>query len=177
MAALTLPTSLEMGVNAIVCLRNPLAHAASFKRRRWSGEVQAVYPNYRAAYGPVDEVERLLTRNHSLTSVETAAILWHLIYSLLERLLHEELGYSGRLMIMSSTALESRIERRAQLAGEDDTAPKKVHQWERSVRATNSYWMSALHPEEVCFVNELNGEIFARLEQSSHWNAKNAIWL
>jgi hypothetical protein len=41
-----------------------------------------------------------------------------------------------------------------------------VHEWRRSVAATNTYWKNTLTNDEVQFVQGLNGWIFAALEEA-----------
>ncbi len=188
MAAFAVPAVLAHGIPTIMCMRSPLAHAASFKRRGWTVDIPAIYPQYRECYGPVAEIEALLARNPRPDSLIGASMLWHLAYRLAYRTLRGDFGpVSAPYMIVSATDLEDdelgvyrdlygaldlpfegralkRLQDRVGKAVHDTSSTSKTHDWNRSVSATNSYWKQTLDTEEVVFVQKLNAWIFEALE-------------
>jgi hypothetical protein len=191
MAALAVPAVLAAGVPTLLCLRNPLAHAASFKRKGWRGDIASIYPNFQSVYGALPGIERLLASRDRLTSVESASLLWHMIYSIAQRIVQGEFGaLPAKLFVISGTALEANeievyrqayyalgltfegrprqsLESRARRAVKEIGDPRRTHNWGRSISTTNSYWSSVLTEGETAFVSELNAGIFASLESAS----------
>jgi hypothetical protein len=188
MAAFALPAVLAHGVPTVLCVRSPLAHAASFKRKGWTVDVGSIYPNFRQCYGPVPVLEGILGGKRNLDSVTTASMLWHMVYLLAYRVSRGEFGnFPASFMLVSATQLEinemqvysdiyncldlpfegqprRKLEQRAGLAIEDSGRTTRTHDWRRSVSATNSYWKKTLSDEEIVFVSGLNSWIFEALE-------------
>lgn len=189
MAAFAVPAILAHGVPTVMCVRSPLAHAASFKRRGWKVDAAAIYPQYRECYGAIPEIEALLARHARPSSFIGASMLWHLVYRLAWRTLRGDFGpIATPYLIVSATGLEDdelgiyrniydrlglafegqarkRLEARVGNAVHDTGMAAKTHDWKRSVSATNSYWKETLDSEEVVFVQKLNGWIFQALDE------------
>jgi hypothetical protein len=187
-AAFAVPAVLARGIPAVICVRSPLAHAASFKRKGWKVEFDAIYWNFRDYYGPAPEIERLLASDRKPLGVANASMLWHLIYWHACRVFRGEFGrFSAPLLLVSGTELEANelqvyrniyesldlpfdgrprrsLEKRAGQAIEDVGETTKTHDWGRSVSATNSYWKQTLDDSEIEFVQQLNSRIFDELE-------------
>ena len=188
MAAFAVPAVLSHGIPTVICIRNPLAHAASFKRKGWVADIASIYPNFRDCYGVVPEIEKLLAANREPDSVASASMLWHLVYSLAYRTSRGEFGpLSAPLLLISGTELEANemqlycqmyeklglpfegrprrlLEERCGQAVEDLGETTKTHDWRRSVSATNTYWKQTLSEEEIDSVQALNSGIFEELE-------------
>jgi hypothetical protein len=188
MASFAIPAVLSRGVPTVLCIRSPLAHAASFKRKGWKVDIAAIYPNFRSCYGAIPEIEKFTASNRITWSVASASMLWHMVYSLAYRTSRGEFGQpSAPLMLISGTELEAdeievyrqtyealglpfegrprrSLEARAGQAVADSGGPTKTHDWRRSVSATNSYWKQTLNEAEIEFVQKLNAPIFDKLE-------------
>jgi hypothetical protein len=201
MAALAVPAVLASGIPTVVCMRSPLAHAASFKRKNWQGDIKSIYPNFRSVYGSLPEVERFLAKREELTSVEAASLLWNMIYSLVAGTMKGQFGeLPTKLILMSGTALEANeievyrraynvfglpfegyprrvLESRARQAVQDIGDPRKTHDWSRSVGVTNSYWSTVLTGDEIALVTDLNAEIFTVLEGGPQGPQEHAVRL
>ena len=188
MAAFAVPSVLSHGIPTVICIRSPLAHAASFKRKGWTADIASIYPHFRDCYGAVPEIERLIAADQKPKSVASASMLWHLVYLLAYRTSCGEFGrFSVPLLLISGTELEANemqvycrmyenlglpfegrprrwLEGRAGQAVEDSGGATRTHDWRRSILATNSYWKHTLTDEEVEFVHKLNSRIFQKLE-------------
>lgn len=188
MAALAVPSVLSLGIPTVICLRDPLATAASFKRRGWKGDASSVYPRFRDNYGAVPAIERLSSRIRTMNCVGNAAMLWHMVYLLAHRVVDGQFGsLPGNLHLVSGAALETdeinvyrqtfevldlpfdgrprrRLEARVRQAVHEAGDPARVHDWQRTLSATNSYWSDVLSAEEVELVQELNLGIYNALE-------------
>jgi hypothetical protein len=199
MASFAVPAVVAHGIPTVICVRSPLAHAASFKRKGWKVDIAAIYPNYRECYGAVPEIERMLERYQPADSVLGASMLWHLVYRLSYRTARGDFGrYAAPLKIVTGDELESdelgvyrdlydclglafegkarkRLEERVGRAVHDTAKPSKTHDWNRSVSATNSYWKETLDPKEILAVQKLNGWIYEALESLGVLAAKSKL--
>lgn len=188
MAAFAVPAVLSHGIPTVICVRSPLAHAASFKRKGWTVDIASIYPNFRDCFGAVPEIERFIAADRKPKSVASASMLWHMVYLLAYRTSRGEFGrFSAPLLLISGAELEVNemqvyrkmyeslglpfegrprrwLEGRASRAVEDSGGATRTHDWRRSVSATNSYWKHTLSDEEVEFVQGLNSWIFEELE-------------
>jgi hypothetical protein len=198
MAALAVPAILASGIPTVMCVRSPLAHAASYKRRRWSVDIAPVYANFRACYGPVPIIESRFAADREPTNTESAAMLWHLIYLLALRLLRGCYGsFSVPLLLVMGSELEAneielyrrvyerlelsfegrprrQLEARMRRAAGREPGATKVHDWDRSIAGLNSYWKDVLGQEEVAMVAEMNSGIFQALEAMNADSAQAA---
>ncbi|MBA3516229.1 MAG: hypothetical protein H0T75_00900 [Rhizobiales bacterium] len=187
MAALAVPAVLTFGFPTVICIRSPVAHAASFKRQGWKVNVRPIYSAFRSVYGELPSVERILSRETSLTSAKSASLMWNIIYAVAARAARGEFGQTpGKLLMIGGKELEVNevqvyrllyselglafegrphrlIEARARSATDDVGDPKRTHNWQRSVATTNTYWREVLDAEEIGFASELNSRLYEEL--------------
>lgn len=185
-AVFAVPDILKAGIPIVVTMRPPLAHAASYKRLGWQTCLQPIYERYAKKYGPDQYIERVLTLNgnESFSAVQSAAIVWRMVYSIIAKHQHDE-----DLHLIQSDDLErdeietySRIfdglslpfqnashylEARSRRSTGQYRAPKATHDWNRSVHHTNTYWKSMLSPDEIDEVNQATHDVKRLFNESS----------
>lgn len=175
------PKAASAGFRAVVTVRPPHAHAASFKRLGWICPVAELYARYREAFGDIPELEPRFERAAG-TPAGSATILWRMIY---EQFCPDACpvhsGDSIYLLNMQATATDevAAYERLFQWLGEDmpertrrkiaarATATRvalpakgRVHDWNRSASQANSYWPNVLDDSEVSLVDAVNGALW-----------------
>jgi hypothetical protein len=186
-AVLSAGAAADAGLKVIVCIRSPEAIAASYKRVGWVSKGREIFGRYRDRFGEAPAVERLL-RSHSVaTPVESASLLWHLIYRQIlvdaarqpnillvdpGRLEQDEEAEYRRLFHHVGIAPTDKViaairsRTRSRRTGEGEQNPRNVHDWSRSIAETNSYWRRTLTDDEIGFVRELNSDVWSRLQDA-----------
>lgn len=185
-AAFLAPLAASKGVDVVICLRSPEAHAASFKRLSWRPIAAEVYDRYRALHGPLAGIEALQRhRELSARPVIAATQLWHVIN---HTLYHALIGpNAARFHLVSSRALEmdesqvyrkvferldltpsaktkSQMKSREAAQMNTKVSADKVHDFHRSMKTVNNYWTELLDPEEIEIIQELNAELYGKLD-------------
>lgn len=183
------------GIPVVVCLRSPWAHAASFKRLGWISPIREIYARYRSRHAPVEVIDRELARigSRDLSAIESATLLWHLVYTAIVPLVLDGHATDGaahgrnNALLVSASALardELRIyetlfkrlgltfegrprdalTRRIRTASGRGGRKDVVHDWGRTVKATNESWKSILDREEEGRARKLNQSLYDALE-------------
>ncbi|MGJ3230761.1 MAG: hypothetical protein ACFE0P_03100 [Oceanicaulis sp.] len=164
-AILALPDILDRGIEVVVTVRPALAHAASYKRLGWSPDLADIYPRYARRYGPDFLIEDTLGHAGPPPAVGAAA-LWRMAYSLVARqitqpnlsLVHsnalakdEEGTYKALFghLKLDFEAAAGVIRRRRDDDGQAPRNSTAVHDWNRPVFHTNTYWKDVLDPGEI----------------------------
>ncbi len=175
-AVLAVPDILEVDVPVVVTLRPALAQAASYKRLNWQPNLGAIYPRFKQRYGADADIDRILSSPDEPPKYLAAAILWRMAYTAVSK----GIGHPG-LHIMSSTSLEHDevgayeglfcglslpfesakryVEKRNAGSMNQKREATAVHDWNRSVSHTNSYWRSVLTDDEAERVRDLNATL------------------
>lgn len=173
-AIMLVPDLAATGLDVVVTLRTPRAHAASYRRLGWHSKAREIYPRWAERYGRCAVAESFLDRSDD--SVVSAALLWRLSYLPLLRT-----GTLGRVRLVTSEALEQ--DERAtyrRLIGDLGLTPTravektlskerrearaadmsgKTHDWTRSVASVNQYWKDVLSEEDLLHVEAITSDI------------------
>lgn len=175
------PFGATAGFRSIVTIRSPHAHAASFKRLGWVSNVPEIYAAYAQVFGKDADIERHISEVGD-TPLGSAAILWRMIYTPLVdhppqsddlfllnfethatdeaknyTRLFEWLGHPVPVKVLAL------INKRQDLSGAGQPQTGKVHDFNRSATAANSYWQDVLQASEIDLVNQINGPLWETL--------------
>jgi hypothetical protein len=182
-AIFCVPMGIDTNFRAVVSIRSPQAHAASFKRLGWISQIDDIYPRYCAAFGEVPGFQKWIDRL-ATSPFGSAALLWHLIHLRIvnmppetrsntflfnmEKVAQDESAAYEELFAwlgeaMPNKARNTLIKRRS--ASKQVSPPKagRVHDFNRTAAQANSYWREILSADEVTAVTELNGPIWSEL--------------
>jgi hypothetical protein len=180
------PDLVEAGLDVVVTVRTPWAHAASYKRLGWISKAAQIYPRWSARYGPCGTCEEFMSQAGD--RVVSAALLWRLSYL---PLLRTSAIRSVRLVTSEalerderSTYLEliralgltptARVERalsqvRRETASSQMT--RKTHDWSRSITSLNTYWKEVLTAEDLEKIQALTSDMLRYLFPSGAGSA------
>lgn len=173
------PLAARAGFKAVVTMRPPHAHAASFKRLGWVSLLDQIYPRYCAAFGAIPDFDKWIAKIGG-TPFGSAALLWHMTHKQLaelsdearssvyfhnmEKVAEDEMAayiklfdWLGKPMPAS---IKAEIVRRTDSASSKTPGANKVHNFNRTAAQANSYWQKILSPGEVDMVTELNGPLW-----------------
>ena len=184
------PFAARFGFRAVVSIRSPYAHAASFKRLGWVSQVQEIYSRWRVVYGDIPDFPAWIER-FAACPVGSASLLWHLVYSrMISLALHERSGvfllnmedvagneqqayenlfaWLGEPMpIRARKLLANRRQRseKRQGAASGSCVPgeHKVHDFDRTAEQANNYWRDILTESEIAMVREVNEALWGAL--------------
>ncbi|WDQ17485.1 hypothetical protein [Rhodopirellula sp. P2] len=176
-------SSFDLDFRAVVSIRSPHAHAASFKRLGWISGAKEIYPRYRAEFGEIAGFEDWIERVGD-TPVGSAALLWHLIHQRFVAISTEARG-NVYLFNMEKVAKDERSAYQALFSWLGESMPQKaedvlssrnkfktrktmpnsntVHDFNRSAAQANSYWQKVLSKKEIELVSELNSSLWGIL--------------
>jgi hypothetical protein len=177
-AILLVPDLVNAGIDTVVTVRTPRAHAASYKRLGWHSRAAEIYPRWSARFGGCTICESLLQQ--SCDTVELAALLWRMSYLPLvrtgalasvqlitsadletdERAAYEKL--IGGLGLTPTAALVRMLSRPRREAAARDMS-LKAHDWTRSLASVNNYWREVLTADEVQRVDRITSDLVPHL--------------
>ncbi|EMB15683.1 hypothetical protein RE6C_03593 [Rhodopirellula europaea 6C] len=184
-AIFCVPALARSGVQAVVSIRSPQAHAASFKRLGWVSSLDEIYWRYRDSFGGSSMIEHWMDRIGD-TPWGSATLLWHLVHTTivqmpdadlkstilfnLERAAADEIeAYEDLFQSLghefpfeARQRLESRLAKKEQA---NVPAAGKVHDFERTAYQANSYWRDLLNEKELQIINEINANLWSRLKE------------
>lgn len=182
-AVFCVPMAAHANFRAVVSIRSPQAHAASFKRLGWISRINEIYPRYCAAFGEIPNFENWITRLGN-TPYGSAALLWHLIHSSIinmpqearshtylfnmEKVAKDETANYVELFSWLHETMPTKAKRalaKRSIENPQVVIPKsgRVHDFNRTAAQANSYWRKILTEDEVRVVTELNGAIWDEL--------------
>lgn len=173
-AVLLVPDLVDAGVDTVITVRTPRAHAASYKRLRWRPKPEQIYPRWSARFGRCAICEKFLEPNSD--AVQSAALLWRMSYLPLVRT-----GALSKVHLVTSADLEAderttyekliaalglestrAVERMLSTPRRDASAAdmkRTAHDWNRSLSSVNNYWREVLTDEEVENVDRITSDL------------------
>lgn len=173
-AILLVPDLVSAGVDTVITVRTPQAHAASYKRLGWHSKAGEIYPRWSARFGRCPICESFLERD--LDGVESAALLWRMSYLPLVRT-----GALGRVHVITSADLEADegaaydrlikalaltptrgVQRMLSKPRRDAAVAdmgSKAHDWTRSVSSVNNYWREVLTQDDIDKVDRITSDL------------------
>lgn len=182
-AVLLVPDLVALGLPVVVTLRQPRAHAGSYKRLGWTSRAAEIHARWTARFGRDAVAERWLDK--AADPVVSGALIWRMSYL---PLLREQV--LDRVCLVTSTALEEdeiatyrmafadaglqftarvarTLTRRAEAAADARADSEIVHDWSRSVASANSYWRDLLGDADLEAIEDLTGDLEERLFPAS----------
>lgn len=173
-AIMMAPEVAKLGIPVVVTARRAKPHASSYRRLGWTSRAAEIYPRWSAQFGRCEKIEADLC--HAADSVISGALLWRMCYLALLRSdvmdkVHlvtadalaqdEEATYEAlfkRVQLTPSTATEKLLSRKK---SDDRRRPSSnvTHDWNRSVKAVNSYWKDILSDTDIAAVERLTSDI------------------
>jgi hypothetical protein len=173
----------DHGIPVVITVRPPAAVAASFKRLSWGFDTADLV----ARLGPQGEPYRdLVARVTADRPAHNGAVLWHVVNDWLLRScadipnmhvvdleqlvqhrtatlrwLYAELGLTW------GPAIERHLRRTAGGDGPATPTSGRAHDAKRDPAAVNTYWADVLDPHEVAFVEEINAELWERVQATA----------
>jgi len=177
-AILLVPDLVEAGVDTVITVRTPQAHAASYKRLGWHSQAAEIYPRWSARFGRCTICESFLERTPD--GVQSAALLWRMSYLPLVRtgslervhlitsadLETDERATYGKLIealaLTPTRGVERMLSKPRREAAVADMA-SKAHDWTRSVSSVNNYWREVLTEDDIAEVDRITSDLTPRL--------------
>jgi len=173
-AVLMVPDLVDRGIDVVVTIRTPWAHAASFKRLKWRSKAAEAYPRWSARFGRCARCEQYLESADD--RVIAAALLWRMAYlplirtGVLDRVrmvTSEQLEQDERATysaLLHSLGLEptAAVERTLSSRRRDASVAemkRTAHDWDRSLASVNSYWREVLSAEDLTVVRALTDDL------------------
>ncbi len=175
------------GFRAVMPVRPPLAHAASFKRMGWVSRVAEVYPRYAETFGPLEGFADHIAQ-FGETPLGSGALMWRLIHARFATMpkaernqlflldmealgMNELAGYVqvfDWLDLEMPSSVQKLIAKRASGSDQRQGTAGQVHDFERSAKSTNMAWKSTLSDDEVEVVNTIVGTLWDQIPFDNH---------